>query len=194
MTTRAKTHLSPETAGTPTLFVAFESGVGTWRLGFTTGVAQRPGERQVPAGAVHTVLIEIDRAKQRFALPEPTRVVSCYEAGREGFWLHRFLVAQGVENLGVDASSVGVHRRQRRAETDRRDAHKLLMMLLRYRAGETRVWRVVRVPSVEDEDRRPLHRALVTAKRDRARVIHRSKGLLAGSGIRCTPQGMSRLR
>jgi transposase len=189
MTTRAKTRLSPETTRTPTLFVAFELGVSTWRLGFTTGVAQRPRERQVPAGAVHTVLAEIDRAKQRFDLPEQTRVVSCYEAGRDGFWLHRFLVAQGVENLVVDSSSIEVNRRQRRAKTDRLDAHKLLMMLLRYCAGETRVWSVVRVPSVEDEDRRQLHRELVTAKRDRTRVINRIKGLLAGYGIRLTLQG-----
>jgi transposase len=189
MTTRAKTHLSLETTGTPTLFVAFELGVSTWRLGFTTGVAQRPRERQVPAGAVHTVLVEIDRAKQRFDLPEQTRVVSCYEAGRDGFWLHRFLVAQGVENLVVDSSSIEVNRRQRRAKTDRLDAHKLLMMLLRYCAGETRVWSVVRVPSVEDEDRRQLHRELVTATRDRTRVINRIKGLLAGYGIRRTLQG-----
>jgi hypothetical protein len=129
MTTRAKTHLSPETTGTPTLLVACEWGVRTWRLGFTTGVAPRPRERQVPAGAVHAVLVERDRAKQRFDLPEHTRVVSCYEAGWDGFWLHRFLVGQGVENLVVDSSSIEVNRRQRRAKTDRLDAHQRRMRL-----------------------------------------------------------------
>jgi transposase len=162
---------------------------GQWRLGFTTGAAQRPRERQVLAGEVHTVLGEIDRAKQRFGLPEHARVVSCYEAGRDGFWLHRFLVAQGVENLVVDASSIEVNRRQRRAKTNRLDVHQRLMMLLRYHAGERRLWSVVRVPSVDDADRRQLHRALMTTKRDRTRVINRIKGLLAGYGIRLTRQG-----
>jgi transposase len=188
MSTRAKTHLSPETTGTPTLFMAFELRVSTWPLGFTTGVTQHPRERQVPAGEVHTVLGEIDQAKQGFDLPEQTRVMSCYEAGLDGFWLHRFLVAQGVENLVVDSSSIEVNRRQRRAKTNRLDVHKLLMMLLRYCAGETRVWSVVRVPSVEDEDRRQLQCELVTMKRDRTRVINRIKGLLAGYGIRRTLQ------
>jgi transposase len=189
MATNAKRHLSQETTSTPTLFLAFELGVSTWRLGFTTGAAQRPRERQWPAGAVHTVLVEIGRAKPRVGLPEQTRVVSCYEAGRDGFWRHRFLVAHGVENFVVDSASMEVNRRQRRAKTDRLDMHKRLTMLLRHLAGETRVWSVVRVPSVDDEDRRQLHRELVTTKRDRTRVINRIKGLLAGYGIRLTRQG-----
>ena len=135
------------------------------------------------------MLAEIDRAKQRFGLPEHVRIVSCYEAGRDGFGLHRFLAAQGVENLVGDPSSIEVNRCQRRAKTDRLDVHKLFMMLLRYHAGERRVWSGVRVPSVDDEDRRQLHRALVTTKRDRTRVINRIKGLLAGYGVRLTRQG-----
>jgi transposase len=189
MATKAQRHLSQDTTGTSTLFLAFELGVSTWRLGFTTGAAQRPRERQLPAGAVHTVLVEIGRAKQRFGLPEQTRVVSCYEAGRDGFWLHRFLVAHGVENLVVDSASMEVNRRQRRAKTDRLDMHKLLTRRLRHLAGETRVWSVVRVPSVDDEDRRQLHRALGITTRDRTRVINRIKGLLAGYGLRLTLQG-----
>ena len=82
------------------------------------------------------MLAEIDQAKQRFGLPEHTRVVSGYEAGRDGFWFHRFLVAHGVESLVVDSSSIEVNRRQRRAQTDRLDVHTLLMRLLRYSAGE----------------------------------------------------------
>jgi transposase len=135
------------------------------------------------------VLEEIDRARQRFGLPDDVRVVSCYEAGRDGFWLHRFLVAHGIENLVVDSSSIEVNRRQRRAKTDRLDVHQLLTMLLRHLAGEWKVWSVVRVPSVEDEDRRQLHRELLTAKRDRTRVTNRIQGLLAGDGIRINRGG-----
>ena len=116
-------------------------------------------------------------------------MVSCYEAGRDGFGLHRFLRSQGVENIVVDSASIEVNRRSRRAKTDRLDVHKLLTMLLRHGAGEKKVWSVVRVPSVVDEDRRQLHRELLTTKRDRTRVINRIKGLLAGYGIRMALQG-----
>jgi transposase len=120
---------------------------------------------------------EIARAKQRFGLPENARVVSCYEAGRDGCWLHRSLVAHGVQNHVIDSASIEGNRRQRRAKTDRLDVHKLLMMLLRSIAGEKKVWRVVRVLSVDEEDRRQLHRERTTVKQDRTRVINRIKGL-----------------
>jgi transposase len=169
------------------LFLAFELSTSTWKLGCTTGAAQRPRERNVPARNIAAVQEEITRAKQRFGLPEDAPVVSCYEAGRDGFWFHRWLVAQGVENFVVDSSSIEVQRRQRRAKTDRLDMHKLLMMLLRHVAGEKKVWSVVRVPSVEEEDRRQLHRALATAKRDRTRGMNRLKGLLAAQGLTMPP-------
>ena len=180
MATTATIRVDPETAFTPTLFLAFELGENKWKLGCTTGAAQRPRERQVPAGDCQAVLEEIRRAKSRFGLPEEARVVSCYEAGRDGFWLHRFLVSQGIENSVVDSASLEVNRRSRRAKTDRLDVHKLLTMLLRHAAGEKKVWSVVRVPSGVDEDRRQLHRELLTTKRDRTRVRNRLTGRLAG--------------
>ena len=87
---------------------------------------------------------------------------SCYEAGWDGFWIHRYLTSLGVENLVVDSSSIEVNRRARRAKTDRMDVEKLLAMLLRYVGGEQTVWRIVRVPSEVDEHRRQLHRELLT--------------------------------
>jgi transposase len=172
----------------PTLFLACELGVTTWKLGFTTGAAQRPRERTMPAGALQVLLEEMARAKQRFGLPNDTHVVSCYEAGRDGFWLHRWLEAQGVENCVVDSSSIEVNRRQRRAQTDRLDALKRLTMLLRHVAGETRVWSLVRVPSVGEADRRHRHRALATAKRERTRAINRIQGRLASQGLGMPPR------
>ena len=115
--------------------------------------------------------------------------MSCYEAGRDGFWLHRSLVAHGVENLVIDSASIEVNRRQRRAKTDRLDVHKLLTMLLRHMAGEKKVWSVVRIPSIDEEDRRQLHREMLTAKQDRTRVINRMKGLLAGQGVQLALEG-----
>src|SRR5216117_1105241 len=81
----------------------------------------------------------------------PTSVVSCYEAGRDGFWIHRALTALGVANRVVDSSSIEVNRRARRAKTDRLDARKLVCMLVRVCQGEPEVWREVRVPAAADE-------------------------------------------
>ena len=72
---------------------------------------------------------------------------SCYEAGRDGFWLHRWLIEHGIDNIVVDSASIEVNRRARRVKTDRLDGDKLLAMLLRYAGGERRVWWVVRVPA-----------------------------------------------
>ena len=152
-------------------------------------MAQPPRERTIPAGDVARVQQEIARAQQRFGLLADANIMSCYEAGRDGFWLHRYLVAQGITNHVIDSASIEVNRRQRRAKTDRLDVRKLLTMLLRHSAGEKKVWSVVRVPSVAEEDRRQLHRALTTAKQDRTRVIKRIKGLLAGHGVQITLQG-----
>ena len=132
-----------------TLFIAFELGEKTWKLGFTTGHGQKPRERTVPARQQERVLDEIAQAKRRLGLPESATVMSCYEAGREGFWLHRFLQGHGITNHVVDSSAIEVNRRRRRAKSDGLDVRKLLSMLLRYAHGEHQVWQVVKVPSVE---------------------------------------------
>ena len=189
MATTAMTRVNQATTCTPTLYLAFELGVNKWKLGFTTGAAQRPRERNVPARNIATVQEEIRRAKQRFGLPADARVVSGYEAGRDGFWLQRWLVTQGVDNCVVDSSSIEVNRRHRQAKMDRLDVHKLLTMLLRHVTGERKVWSIVRVPSVEEEDRRQLHRALTTTQWDRTRILNRIKGLLASHGLVMPPSG-----
>src|ERR671936_1317617 len=164
--------------------MAFELSEKTWKLGFTTGHGQKPRERAVAARHQARVLQEIAQAKRRFGLPETAPVVSCYEAGREGFWLHRFLQAQGITNYVVDSSSIEVNRRRRRAKSDGLDVRKLLSMLLRYAQGERQVWQVLKVPSVEAEDRRHLHRDLETLKQERASTMTRIEGLLSSQGLR----------
>ena len=185
MTTTA-THNAYGTTPEGVLFMAFELSENTWKLGFTTGPGQKPRERAVAARDQGRLLQEIAQAKQCFGLPESAPVVSCYEAGREGFWLHRFLQAQGIINHVVDSSSIEVNRRKRRAKSDALDVRKLLSMLMRYAYGERQVWRVVHVPSVEAEDQRHLHRDLETLKQERASTITRIKGLLSSQGIRLT--------
>ena len=109
--------------------------------------------------------------------------MSCYEAGRDGFWLHRYLCNCGIENVVVDSSSIEVNRRKRRAKTDRIDAKKLLSMLLRYHGGERLLWSVLNIPSVEDEDGRHLHRELEVLKKERNMHRNRIKSLLIQQGI-----------
>ena len=166
------------------LYLAFELGNTHWKLGFTIGLGQRPRERTIPAGNVVKLQAEVSAARKRFGLSESQRVVSCYEAGRDGFWLARYLRQQGIENVVVDASSIEVKRRHRRAKTDRLDLNKLLTMLIRYHSGEAKVWHVVHVPSVAQEDQRQLHRELLRLKGERTSHINRLKGLLVGQGVR----------
>src|SRR5262245_38239623 len=107
------------TAAAPVLYLAFELGWNSWKLAFTIGAGQKPRPRSIPARDLNTLMLEIHHARRRFGLPEETPVISCYEAGRDGFWLHRYLAHQGIENLVVDAASLEVNRRRRRAKTDR---------------------------------------------------------------------------
>jgi transposase len=123
-------------------------------------------------------------AKVRFGLALDARVRSCYEAGRDGFWLHRWLVAHAIDNVVVDSSSIEVSRRARRAKTDRLDAVKLLQQLLRWTAGERKGWSVVHVPTPEAEAARQLTREIETVREDRVRSRNRIQALLATQGIR----------
>ena len=164
------------------LHMALELSEKTWKLGFATGLGQEPRLRDIPARAVAALEREIKAAKERLGLPPETPVVSCYEAGRDGFWLHRCLLTLGVENVVVDSSSIEIDRRQRRAKTDRIDVKKLLKMLIRYRQGEADVWRTVRAPTVEEEDARQLHRELEILHHEQTSHSNRIKGLLASCG------------
>ena len=110
-------------------------------------------------------------------------MVSCYEAGRDGFWIDRWLQSEGIENLVVDSSSIEVSRRKRRAKTDGLDVRKLLVMLIRYVGGEEDTWAVLRVPTEEQEDGRRLHREIERLKDERTQHTNRIRSLLALQGI-----------
>jgi len=166
------------------LYLAFELAESKWKLGFSIGLAQPPRRRSINARDLLTLQDEIILAKRRFGLSERATVRSCYEAGRDGFWLHRYLEVKGQENLVVDSASIEVNRRAKRVKTDRIDVGKLLNMLIRYHSGEEKVWSVVRVPSVEEEDMRHLHRQLYKFKVDRTRHRCRIEGVLASQGVK----------
>ena len=177
------THSTLQTINTQTLYLAFELSEKQWKLGFSIGFAQRPRVRSIVARNLKALEREISLARSRFGLPERCPVLTCYEAGRDGFWLHRYLEAQNIRNLVVDSSSIEVNRRYRRAKTDSLDVGKLLSMLMRYHQGEHKVWRVVNVPGVDVEDNRQLHRELKALKKERTRYVNRIKGLLVSQGV-----------
>jgi transposase len=171
------------TTAAPVLYLALELSWNSWKLAFTVGLGQKARLRTIPARNTELLFREIDKAKARFGLPADTPVASCYEAGRDGFWLHRLLVHHGIDNRVVDSASIEVNRRQRRAKSDALDATKLVEMLIRFHNGETKVWRVVRIPTVADEDRRQRHRELIELKAQRTEHSNRIKGLLATFGL-----------
>jgi len=166
-----------------TLYLALELGQDKWLIACATEAAQKPRFRTLPARDLARLHEEIARAKQRFDLPPDAPVCTCYEAGRDGFWLHRALTHRGIVNVVVDASSIEVNRRQKQIKSDPVDAGKLVNMLCRYHAGERKLWSVVNVPSVADEDARQLHRGLKDLQRQKTECSNRIKGLLASLGL-----------
>lgn len=165
------------------LYVAIELGCDKWVLASATQAAERPRFRTVAARNLAAFQEEIAKAKARFGLPADAPVCTCYEAGRDGFWLHRALTKTGIANVVVDASSIEVNRRQKQVKSDPVDAGKLVNMLCRYHAGERKVWSVVNVPTVADEDGRQLHRGLKDLQRQKTECSNRIKGLLASQGL-----------
>ena len=169
----------------PTLYMAMELSNKQWKLVFGDGVKRR--RVTIEAGHREQLCEAVGKAREKFHLPETVPVVSCYEAGREGFWLHHYLVSLGIENQVVDSSSIEVNRRGRRAKTDRIEGDKLLTMLMRYWGGERDLWSGVQIPSVEQEDARRLHRELERLKSERTGHRNRLQGLLVAQGIRLKP-------
>jgi transposase len=171
------------TTPTPTLYIALELGQDKWLLACATQAAEKPRFRSLPARDLTRLQEEVAKAKRRFGLPADAPVCTCYEAGRDGFWLHRALTRLGIVNVVVDSGAIEVNRRYKRAKNDPIDAGKLLNLLCRYHGGERKVWSVVNVPTIADEDRRQLHRGLKDLQRQQTECSNRIKGLLASQGL-----------
>jgi transposase len=166
------------------LYVAFELSKKEWKLAMTSGFAVTPWLRTLASGDLRGVERALTAARQRFGLPAAAAVVSCYEAGRDGFWIHRALTQRGLRNRVVDSASIEVNRRARRTKTDRIDALKLVMMLVRVCGGEQRVWHEVRVPSVEDEAARHVSRERSALTDEQTRLSNQITSYLATWGCR----------
>ena len=165
------------------LYVAFELSAGEWKLACAPSGGVAPRLRTLRGEARLEVPRELTQARRHFGLAATAPVVSCYEAGRDGFWIHRYLTSLGVRNVVVDAASIEVTRRARQVKTDRLDAVRLLDLLVRAEAGRA-AWRVVRVPPEAAEDARHVIRERRTVRADRTRVRNRLRGLLATQGVR----------
>jgi transposase len=176
-----------------TIHVAIELSLRSWVVVIHSPDQDRLSQHKLEPNdhAGLLALIAKRRARAARALGQEPRVVSCYEAGYDGFWLHRRLLAAGIENLVIDPASLLVERRARRAKTDRIDGEKMIRALLAYRRGEPRVMSVVRVPSPEQEDARRCSRErgrLIkehTGHINRIKALLRTLGLAAGEPGRC---------
>jgi transposase len=178
---RTALEMQPTTKQDETLYLALELSKKSWKLAFSAG-GQKVRTTTVAGGSVADVLRATTAAKAKFGLAAKCRVLSCYEAGRDGFWIDRALSEAGFTNLVVDAASIEVDRRQRRAKTDRLDATKLVHQLVRHDERGDRM-RAVRVPTPEEEDARRPHRELDRLKTERGAHQARIRSLLALHGI-----------
>jgi transposase len=171
-----------DTASSSALYMSFDLGDKKWQISVGDG---RSGvsRHTVAAGDPVAVGDCIVKAAKRFKVRDRALVHSVYEAGRDGWWFHRWLCELGVDNIVVDPASIELNRRARQAKTDRLDADKLLAMLIRHHAGE-RVWSVLHEPSREDEDARREHRELQRLMHERIAHTNRISSLLVLHNLR----------
>ena len=169
-----------------TLFVALELSKAKWLVGLHSPMADKVSRHTIAGGDAPALLMLIGAARQRAeaGLGGTVRVVTCYEAGYDGFWLHRLLVAHGIANQVIDPASLLVNRRARRRKTDRIDLAGLLRTLMAWHRGEPQVCSMVRVPSPEEEDQRRRGRERERLVKERVQHLGRVKGLLMTQGVR----------
>src|ERR1700745_1478308 len=179
--------------------LAIELSKKSWIVAVNTPLLDKISRHTLKPGDGKELLDLGERIRTRVARETKKRVemVSCYEAGYDGFWLHRLLEGHDVRNHVIDPASLQVDRRARRGKTDRIDAERLLRSLMAYLRGEPEGWSVVRVPSVAEEDARRLHRERDRLVSERVQHVNRIKGLCALQGVYdyqpLRPQAMARL-
>ena len=168
-----------------TLFASLELSKSKWVVTINNPGSEKFSKHVVEGGDGAGLLELLSRsrgkAEQRYGVQVKAIVIQ--EAGLDGFWIHRFLLANGIESHVVDAASIAVDRRHRRAKTDAIDGETLLRTLMAWARGERRVCSMVRAPSREDEDRRRLTRERGTLLKERIQHTNRVRGLLSGQGV-----------
>ena len=180
MTTNSQTQVSTSNV---CLHMALELSAAKWKLGFADQLGRKARVRSLDAGDFDQLQKEIAAAKKVFGLDPDAPVISCYEAGRDGFWIHRCLVSMDIESHIVEPASIEVNRKKRRAKTDRIDAQRIVIALMRFKAGDRFACRMIRVPDAEAEDARNLNREMRTIKTERTAHTNRIRSLLVTQGI-----------
>ena len=163
--------------------IAIELSKKSWIVAVNTPLSDKISNHTVKGWKELLELIDKIRSRVCRELKRPAEFISCYEAGYDGFWLHRRLEENGVRNCVIDPASLQVDRRARRVKTDNVDVTKLLRSLMAYLRGEPKVWSVVRVPTVAEEDDRRLHRERDRLINERVQHVNRIKGLCAVHGV-----------
>ena len=182
---QASTVDTPTAGHCGTIFVAIELSQKTWLVTLHSPDRDRISRRTLEGGDDAGLLALLEGVRTRVAgkLGKVPKVVTCYEAGYDGFWLHRLLMAAGITNLVFDPASIAVEQRSRRTKTDRIDGELLLRTLMAHLRGEPRVVRIVRVPSVEQEDERRASRERDRLVKEQTGHTNRIKALLRLMGI-----------
>lgn len=178
------------------IFVSLELSRSTWLItSVSLGGGAKMSKQSVQAGDIAKLMAHFslltEKARARTGQDFPIIVIQ--EAGLDGFWLHRVLVAEGIESWVVDPASIATSRRRRRAKTDKIDGEALVRALLAHKRGEPRVCAMLRVPTPEEEDRRRIGRERKTLIAERIEHVNRIKGLLFSQGVR-DYEPMSRAR
>jgi transposase len=176
---------TPTTDRVSTIFVAIELSQKSWLVTIHSPDKDRISRHKLDGGDHAGLLTLIERLRERAARALGARpaVVSCYEAGYDGFWLHHLLTAAGVTNHVFDPASIAVEQRARRAKSDRIDGEQLLRTLMAYCRGEPRVVRIVRVPRVEQEGVRRDTRERDRLTKEQTAHTNRIKALLRLVGV-----------
>jgi transposase len=182
---QASTEITPTVGHIDTIFVAIELSQKTWLVTLHSPDRDRISRHKIEGGDHAELLGQIEKVRARATakLGSAPRVVSCYEAGYDGFWLHRLLQAAGIANFVFDAASIAVEQRSRRVKTDRIDGELMLRTLMAYLRGEPRVVRIVRVPSVAEEDARRASRERDRLVKEQTGHTNRIKALLRLLGV-----------
>ena len=172
-----------------TIHVAIELSVSSWLVATRPPGAAKSRLHHIEGGDTTALLALIAKLRRRALtkLGKPAEVVCCFEAGRDGFWLHRALTMHGVTAYVLEPTSILVNRRARRAKTDRLDAEGMLRVLAAWLAGDRQVCSMVRVPTPEEEDAKRPHREREHLVRERLRIENRIEALLFTQGIRKRP-------
>lgn len=187
---RAETPPTQQPAATgaepATILVSFELSQSNWVLTVRSPASTKLSRHGVNAGdtAKALLVLETHRARAERKLGALVTIIAIQEAGLDGFWVHRWLEANGIESHVVDAASIAAPRRKRRAKSDGIDGETLPRVLAAWLRGEPRVCSMVVPPGVAEEDRRRLSRERDELLRERTALTNRIRGLLASQGVR----------